>query len=307
MKRPPSVGGRGAIFALLSRAAERIRNRRVRDTAGTGGRLHSSGRTSRNSVAWEVSPRCGPRNRWHGGRVRRDSSQSRKFAIKVLHPHLSSRSEFRERFLREGYAANRVPHDDVVSVWTTTSTKPAQPSWSWNTCTGTISKHWSAVRGEAADSDSAVHRGRAPRNTRSGALEWYRPLRYQAGKRVRVADRALETARLWHCITARLQRIRDTQPQHFRHSSVHVARASRHKDGDNRRTFRPVVARRDTVRAAHGSIAHEAPSADKILRRAAERPRSLACNGCTRDAALGGCSRVESARSRNRRGGLRRP
>jgi eukaryotic-like serine/threonine-protein kinase len=37
-------------------------------------------------------------------------------AIKMLHPELSSDADVRERFLREGYAANRIPHDGVLKV-----------------------------------------------------------------------------------------------------------------------------------------------------------------------------------------------
>lgn len=37
-------------------------------------------------------------------------------AVKVLHPELSRHKEIRERFLREGYAANRVEHEGVVKV-----------------------------------------------------------------------------------------------------------------------------------------------------------------------------------------------
>jgi serine/threonine-protein kinase len=37
-------------------------------------------------------------------------------AIKVLHPHVSRHKEVRERFLREGYAANKVGHPGVVKV-----------------------------------------------------------------------------------------------------------------------------------------------------------------------------------------------
>src|SRR5262249_53641066 len=37
-------------------------------------------------------------------------------AVKVLHPDLSSHKEVRERFLREGYAANRVEHPGAVKV-----------------------------------------------------------------------------------------------------------------------------------------------------------------------------------------------
>ncbi len=36
--------------------------------------------------------------------------------IKVLHPAYARRSEVKERFLREGYAANRVNHSGVVKV-----------------------------------------------------------------------------------------------------------------------------------------------------------------------------------------------
>src|ERR1700733_1510658 len=37
-------------------------------------------------------------------------------AVKVLHPELARIPEVRERFLREGYAANRVEHRGAVSV-----------------------------------------------------------------------------------------------------------------------------------------------------------------------------------------------
>jgi serine/threonine-protein kinase len=37
-------------------------------------------------------------------------------AVKLLHPELSRLKEVRERFLREGYAANRVEHEGVVKV-----------------------------------------------------------------------------------------------------------------------------------------------------------------------------------------------
>ena len=40
----------------------------------------------------------------------------KQFAIKLLHPEFSVRSDFRARFLREGYAANSVRHEGVVSV-----------------------------------------------------------------------------------------------------------------------------------------------------------------------------------------------
>src|SRR5262245_34520616 len=37
-------------------------------------------------------------------------------AVKILHPELARKSEVRERFLREGYAANRVEHRGAVQV-----------------------------------------------------------------------------------------------------------------------------------------------------------------------------------------------
>jgi serine/threonine-protein kinase len=40
----------------------------------------------------------------------------KRFAIKVLHPELSMRSQVRARFLREGYAANSVGHAGAVTV-----------------------------------------------------------------------------------------------------------------------------------------------------------------------------------------------
>jgi eukaryotic-like serine/threonine-protein kinase len=43
-------------------------------------------------------------------------NNGRRGAIKVLHPELSTNPEVRTRFLREGYAANKVEHAGVVSV-----------------------------------------------------------------------------------------------------------------------------------------------------------------------------------------------
>jgi len=40
----------------------------------------------------------------------------KRVAVKVLHPQLASVAEIRERFLREGYVANRVEHPGCVSV-----------------------------------------------------------------------------------------------------------------------------------------------------------------------------------------------
>jgi eukaryotic-like serine/threonine-protein kinase len=41
---------------------------------------------------------------------------SKRVAVKLLHPHLSFDGHIRERFLREGYAANQVKHPGVVAV-----------------------------------------------------------------------------------------------------------------------------------------------------------------------------------------------
>ena len=41
---------------------------------------------------------------------------SKRFAVKMLHPELSLRSDIRTRFLREGYVANQVQHPGVVIV-----------------------------------------------------------------------------------------------------------------------------------------------------------------------------------------------
>ncbi len=40
----------------------------------------------------------------------------RRFALKMLHPELSGRSDLRKRFLREGYIANAVGHSGAVAV-----------------------------------------------------------------------------------------------------------------------------------------------------------------------------------------------
>src|ERR1700692_4497027 len=39
-----------------------------------------------------------------------------EFAVKMLHPELSSREDIRSRFLREGYIANSVKHAGAVRV-----------------------------------------------------------------------------------------------------------------------------------------------------------------------------------------------
>ena len=41
---------------------------------------------------------------------------TKQFAVKMLHPHLSSRADIRTRFLREGYVANSVRHPGAVTV-----------------------------------------------------------------------------------------------------------------------------------------------------------------------------------------------
>src|SRR5450432_631722 len=40
----------------------------------------------------------------------------KKVAIKMLFPHISAIAEVKERFLREGYVANKVDHSGAVSV-----------------------------------------------------------------------------------------------------------------------------------------------------------------------------------------------
>ncbi len=40
----------------------------------------------------------------------------KRFAIKILHPELSTRSDIRQRFLREGYAANSLDHAGAVAI-----------------------------------------------------------------------------------------------------------------------------------------------------------------------------------------------
>jgi eukaryotic-like serine/threonine-protein kinase len=40
----------------------------------------------------------------------------RRYAVKILHPHLMLDSRIRERFFREGYVVNRIEHPGVVSV-----------------------------------------------------------------------------------------------------------------------------------------------------------------------------------------------
>src|SRR5580692_7221435 len=40
----------------------------------------------------------------------------KRFALKMLHPELSTREDIRTRFLREGYVANSVEHPGAVAV-----------------------------------------------------------------------------------------------------------------------------------------------------------------------------------------------
>jgi serine/threonine-protein kinase len=40
----------------------------------------------------------------------------KRVAIKMLHPHIATHADVRERFLREGYVANQVEHPGVVSI-----------------------------------------------------------------------------------------------------------------------------------------------------------------------------------------------
>src|SRR5580704_12385213 len=40
----------------------------------------------------------------------------KRFAVKMLHPELSTREDIRTRFLREGYVANSVEHPGAVAV-----------------------------------------------------------------------------------------------------------------------------------------------------------------------------------------------
>lgn len=40
----------------------------------------------------------------------------KRFALKILHPEISIRADIRQRFLREGYAANTLNHPGAVAV-----------------------------------------------------------------------------------------------------------------------------------------------------------------------------------------------
>src|SRR5580693_4762176 len=40
----------------------------------------------------------------------------KRVAIKMLHPHIAANESIRQRFLREGYVANRVEHRGAVQV-----------------------------------------------------------------------------------------------------------------------------------------------------------------------------------------------
>ena len=41
---------------------------------------------------------------------------SKRAALKIMHPELSAQATIRERFLREGYLSNMVDHPGVVSI-----------------------------------------------------------------------------------------------------------------------------------------------------------------------------------------------
>ena len=47
-------------------------------------------------------------------------------AIKILHPHLGSEPSYRERFLREARAVNRINHPNIVEI----SDSARTPGWS---------------------------------------------------------------------------------------------------------------------------------------------------------------------------------
>src|ERR1700677_933954 len=40
----------------------------------------------------------------------------KRFALKILHPEISIRADIRQRFLREGYAANSLNHPGAVAI-----------------------------------------------------------------------------------------------------------------------------------------------------------------------------------------------
>ena len=79
---------------------------------------------SDNFVTARIGQRIG--SRWKLSRVlgqggmaavyEGEDESGSKAAVKVLHPEMAASKEIRERFLREGYAANQVDHPGAVRV-----------------------------------------------------------------------------------------------------------------------------------------------------------------------------------------------
>ena len=65
----------------------------------------------------QVAARRSHRDRWDGPRsTRRYTGTESALAVKILHPIFPKESRLKERFLREGYLANKVDHPGAVSV-----------------------------------------------------------------------------------------------------------------------------------------------------------------------------------------------
>jgi len=54
---------------------------------------------------------------------------NRYVAIKILHQHIAVDPEFRQRFLREAQALNKLNHPNVVSVYHMGLTRPLKLTW----------------------------------------------------------------------------------------------------------------------------------------------------------------------------------
>ena len=159
-----------------------------------------------------------------------------QFAVKMLHPELSTREDIRARFLREGYAANSVEHPGAVAVLDDDVAED-----------GSAFLVMELLDGATVD-EAAERRGRqaapAARRCRSATqlldvlaaahAQGHRPPRHQAREPLPHARRRAQGARLRHRARARRRRQRPATGtgQRARDARVHGARAG---DGEGRR------------------------------------------------------------------------
>jgi len=72
----------------------------------------------------------------------------KRVAIKMLHPHIATHADVRERFLREGYVANQVDHPGAVSILDDDTTSDGAPFLVMELLEGESLDQWMARSGE---------------------------------------------------------------------------------------------------------------------------------------------------------------